>query len=126
MTNSLIKHIQDINAKTQAWLDESPETRGAGMLIEDLDHWNQYDIHTPEQLDHYLAACNNFETVRGLYGYKPSWARYDNMTTAEIEADTNAMVEREHGLAAVDAAAADKLAVELGHDVETLKRWGVV
>ena len=37
-----------------------------------------------------------------------------------------AIVEREEGLAAADAAAAEKLAAELGHNIEDLKRWGVV
>ena len=34
--NALVKHIEGINAKTQAWIDEDPGNRWAGMITTDL------------------------------------------------------------------------------------------
>lgn len=122
---ALEAHINAENVKTQAWIDAA-EGRWAGMMVSDPAHWAGYDIYTIAGYEHYMAASANFETIREIDGYKPSWGRYASMTVAEIEADTDAIIERENGLAAVNAAAAQKLADDMGHSLEDLKRWGVV
>jgi len=121
---ALGKFIQAENAERQARMDSTPGLI-CGMVCDDPDHWAGYGIYTIDGYKHYMAACDNFELVRAIYGHKPAW-NYDSMTLEEIEADTEAMLERERAQEAADAADAEKLAAELGHDVETLKRWEVV
>jgi hypothetical protein len=128
MTNdqiALVAHIEAKNAKTQEWVDAAPG-RWAGMITTDVDHWAGYGITTVAQYEHYMAVAAYVNCYKDINGVKPRWMNFDAMSTAEIEADLNALIERERGLAAVDAAAAEKLADELGHSVDDLKRWGVV
>jgi hypothetical protein len=54
---TLLERIKQINEESKKWQD-AVKGRWAGMLTEDVKHWNEYDIYTAEQLDNYLDACN--------------------------------------------------------------------
>ena len=82
---ALLAHIQAKNAQTQAWVAEDPENRWAGLLAEDLDHWTQYDIHTPEALDHYILATDAYEAHKDAYGFKPNWREVNGMSDSELQ-----------------------------------------
>ena len=43
-------------------------------LVEDLDHWAEYGIHTPLQLDWYLSLSCVVDMHKDAYGFKGSWA----------------------------------------------------
>ena len=88
MNNDLATYLADRNAKTLAWVNAG-EGRWATTLVEDLDHWAEYGIHTPLQLDWYLAACDRHEAVRSADGYKPYWPEMPT-TEAELKADISA------------------------------------
>ena len=124
-TSALVAHIRARNAKTEAWVAEDPANRWAGLLVDDPAHWAAYGITTPEQFDHYLLVCDVYEGTRSVFGYKPSWAAINAMTTAELEAESatlsrmaredaerEAREEREH--AAAVAAAMTPKAFTLG------------
>ena len=81
MSNDLATYIADRNAKTLAWVNAG-EGRWATTLVEDLDHWAEYGIHTPLQFDWYLAACDRHQACKDAYGYKPYWP---DMPTTEAE-----------------------------------------
>jgi len=80
MNNDLRNHIAALNAKTQAWVDGG-EDRWATTLVEDLDHWAEYGIHTPLQLDWYLQACCHVDVYKSAYGHKPYWP---DMPTTDV------------------------------------------
>ena len=84
-SKDLATYIADRNAKTLAWVNAG-EGRWATTLVEDLDHWAEYGIRTPLQLDWYLAACDRHEAVREADGYKPYWPQMPS-TDAELEDD---------------------------------------
>ena len=121
---ALAKFIQAENAERQARMDSTPGLI-CGIVVDDPDHWAGYGIYTIDGYKHYMAACDNFELVRAIYGHKPAW-NYDSMTLEEIEADTERMLAAEKAQEEADAKEAEELAAKLGQDVETLKRWGVV
>lgn len=121
---ALKNFIDAENAERKAWM-EAAEGRFAGMVVSDPEHWEGYGITTIYGYKHYMAACDNFSLIRAIYGYKPRW-NYDSMTLEEIEADTQRILNAEKAQEAADAAEAEKLAAELGQDIETLKRWGVL
>ena len=85
MNNDLATYLADRNAKTLAWVNAG-KGRWATTLVEDLDHWAEYGIHTPLQLDWYLAACDRHEAVKSADGYKPYWPDMPT-TEAELKAD---------------------------------------
>ena len=89
--NDLAIYLADLNAVTLAWVNAG-EGRWATTLVEDLDHWAGYGIHTPLQLDWYLAACDRHEAVKSADGYKPYWPEMPT-TEAELKADTLALDE---------------------------------
>lgn len=122
---ALQAHIEAENDKSRAEMEANPDL-WIGIIASDPEHWAGYGITTIEGYEHYMAACTNFEVFRDTNGYKPSWQRYTNMTTAEIEADTESMCDYVEGRNAQRDAEANALAEKLGHSVETLKRWGVV
>jgi len=66
----LLTHIKALNAKTQAWIDEAPG-RFAGIMTEDLDHWNDYGIYTAAQFDRYMDEECYHELYKSAYGIRP-------------------------------------------------------
>lgn len=97
---SIISRVNQINAKTQAWLDESPQ-RGAGMLTADLETWHQDQVFNGEQLDHHMLASEIYEATREIHGYKPSWTHLINSTPQELQENLAGLKkcvedEREH------------------------------
>lgn len=121
---ALKAHIDSENAERQAQMDSNPKLIW-GMVVSDPEHWAGYDITTIEGYKHYMAACDNFEIKREIYGYKPSW-NYDSMTLAEIEADTQRILDAEREAAEQEHIQAQALSASLGHSLDDLKRWGVV
>lgn len=82
--NELTAHIQKINAKTQAWINEDPKNRCAGMLVDEPEHWARYDIYTVAQFEHYMAALDLYEATKAHHGYKPDWRSLMAMSTEEL------------------------------------------
>ena len=85
--NKLIAHIQSLNAKTQAWIDEDPKNRWAGMLVDEPEHWARYNVYTVAQFEHYMAATDLYEATRDKYGYKPRWSHLMSLTTEQLIED---------------------------------------
>lgn len=82
--NDLVTHIQNLNAKTQAWINEDPKNRFATKLVEDLAHWAGYGVETVDQFDHFMAASDVYEVTKERYGYRPDWNRLMAMSTEEL------------------------------------------
>lgn len=82
--NELVKHIEGINAKTQAWIDEDPGNRWAGMITTDLDHWKEYGITTPAQWDRYMLEQDVYEMHKSAYGTKGRHYNFDSMSDQEL------------------------------------------
>jgi hypothetical protein len=51
----LREYIEGLNAETAKWVAEAPG-RWAGQLVTDPDHWAEYEIFTPSQLEDYFDA----------------------------------------------------------------------
>lgn len=105
-TTSLLSHIQALNAATLAWVAESPTTRWACTISEDLDMWAKNGITTPAEFDHYGLVSNVYEATREVWGYKPSWAGLMAMSDDELRADLDRLSE----------AAVDMRAEQEAHD----------
>ena len=89
MSNELATYIADKNAKTIAWVNEG-EGRFATTLVEDLNHWAEYGVHTPLQLDWYLNLCCVVDMHKDAYGVKGSWMEMPT-TDAELRAQIEEM-----------------------------------
>lgn len=104
-SKDLAAYLADRNAKTLAWVNAG-EGRWATTLVEDLDHWAEYGIHTPLQLDWYLAACDRHEAIREADGYKPYWPEMPT-TEAELKAEI-VRLDRQARMAYEDIRAQDE------------------
>ena len=89
MSNELATYIADKNAKTIAWVNEG-EGRFATTLVEDLNHWAEYGVHTPLQLDWYLNLSCVVDMHKDAYGVKGSWMEMPT-TDAELRAQIEEM-----------------------------------
>ena len=89
MSNELATYIADKNAKTIAWVNEG-EGRFATTLVEDLNHWAEYGVHTPLQLDWYLNLSCVVDMHKDAYGFKGSWMEMPT-TDAELRAQIEEM-----------------------------------
>ena len=83
-SDPLLAYICKQNAETLAWCKRG-EGRWAMTLVEELDHWHSIGIHTPAELDFYLAACCYVDVHKSAYGYKPGWPSSDSTTLEELE-----------------------------------------
>lgn len=61
-------------------------TDGSYLLVEDAAHWDRYDIHTGDELDHYLAVECYINLYKDRHSIKPRWMDFSKMTTAAVEA----------------------------------------
>lgn len=79
MSNELTAHLKNLNANRQFM-----------PLVEDLDHWAEYGVHTPLQLDWYLNLCCVVDMHKDAYGFKGSWMEMPT-TDAELRAQIEEM-----------------------------------
>ena len=79
MSNELTAHLKNLNANRQFM-----------TLVEDLDHWAEYGVHTPLQLDWYLNLCCVVDMHKDAYGFKGSWMEMPT-TDAELRAQIEDM-----------------------------------
>lgn len=95
---TLTQHIENINAKTQAWIDEDPKNRWGGMLSTDLDHWAGYGITTVEQFERYQLETSIWDAYKDAHGVRPRGIDFASMSMDELEKfaqDTYAALETE-------------------------------
>lgn len=90
----LLKHIKAINAKTQAWIDEDPLNRGAGLIAEDIEMWEDYGVVDVESFEQYSLVSDVFEATRSFYGFKPNWKELMERSKESLQAE----LERLHEL----------------------------
>ena len=62
------------------------ENPSAVALIATEGHWAASNIHTAEELDHYLAVEDYRDLYKTRHGIVPSWVNLAAKTTAEIQA----------------------------------------
>jgi len=96
MSNSraLVKHLEALNADSEAWVAEDPENRIAGMLVTVPDHWADYDVYTPEEFDRYLLEQDYIEGHKDVYG-----VRYRGDLDDVSDADLRDMVTKMYDFA---------------------------
>lgn len=84
---ALQEFVREQNRATQAWIDESPDTRGGGMRIEDLDvlaSWGIFSIEDSEKRD----LCDNvYYGTKDKWGYKPDYSKLEKMSIEELRAE---------------------------------------
>lgn len=70
----LITHIKTINAKTLAWVAESPSTRWACTIVEDVAYWAEQGITTVDQFVRDGLIIEFSDAYKSARGFRP---RYD-------------------------------------------------
>ena len=93
-SRALVKHIEAINATSEAWVAEDPEHRIAGLLVTVPDHWADYDVYTPEEFDRYLLEQDYIEGHKDVYG-----VRYRGDLDDVSDADLRDMVTKMYDFA---------------------------
>lgn len=56
MAITLLQHIQKLNTDARDRMAKNQHL-WIGMLTEDISHWNENGVMTPEDLDEYLDHC---------------------------------------------------------------------
>lgn len=131
---TLSDYIAEQNSKTQAWVDEDPSNRWAGMIVTDLDHWAQYGVHTVEDFKRYELESYIWDCYKDVHGIRPRWINFSEMSTAEMQemADNLAKevtesIEREEKEQALAKDAYDKhllaMITDYNVDEKTAIRW---
>lgn len=78
----------ELNEKTRAWIAEDPENRGAFLIVEDEAHWASQGVHTGMDLERFRAASALSDTYKERYNIRPRCYNYDEMSLAELQAET--------------------------------------
>jgi hypothetical protein len=89
---TLVAHIKEINAKTQAWMDANPGSWG-GMIVEDPAHWAEYGVHTVEDFKRYQLETYIYEGHKDAFGVKGRHYDFKSMTLEELEAEADYISE---------------------------------
>jgi hypothetical protein len=85
--SQLVAHIKSLNAKTQAWVDEDPANRWAGMLVEDEAHWAEQGVHTVEDFERRELEIAIYEGHKDAFGVKGRHYDFESMTMDELRAE---------------------------------------
>lgn len=80
----LIAHIKAQNAETLNWVAEDPKNRWAVTIVEDIEHWRAYGIHTVEAYDHYMLASEAYDSYKSVYGHRCDYRQLNAMTDQEL------------------------------------------
>lgn len=83
--SALTAHIQELNAKTKAWIDEDPDNRWAGMLVEEADHWAEYGVYTVEQFERHMLIETIWDVYKEVNGCRPRGLNFDEMSMEELQ-----------------------------------------
>ena len=83
-TRNLVNYINEINASTQNWINEDPDNRFAGMLTSVPEHWTEYGIYTPAELDRYLLEDDYMYLYKEVNGYR-SGQNLTNVSTTKLK-----------------------------------------
>ena len=85
-TTSLQKLLTDISKR-------DIENGSIFSLVDELSHWHDYNIYTVAQFDHYDAQTTHYELYNDVHEIKPRWIKYSEMTTEQINAEIDSLVE---------------------------------
>jgi len=131
---TLKQHIESINAKSQAWIDEDPANRWAGMITTDMDYWAEQGIHTVEDYERDSLIAYIYEGHKDAFGVKGRHYDFDSMSMDDLRAEadyiSNAVHEameaekkqQEEDLASFKALVQSTIDMGAG-DEETALRW---
>ena len=81
---TLLQHIKNINAKSQAWMDANPGS-WAGMVTEDIQYWNDQGIFTVEDYERDSLITSVYEMHKDAFGVKGRHYNFDKMSNKELE-----------------------------------------
>ena len=82
--NELVKYLEAKNAKTQAWVDEDPENRYAGLITTDPTHWAEYGVSTVEQYKRYELESTIWDVYKDVHGIRPRGIDFSLMSMNEL------------------------------------------
>jgi len=119
----LLAHIKAENIETQAWIDEAPG-RAGGMVVESLEHWAGYGVHTVEQYEHYMRAINVYELYNEVHGCRPSWMNINEMSEQDLQQMHDRLIVDMEEEAAQQAEAQAVAVQEFEAKIETLVASG--
>ena len=88
----LIDHIKKINAKSKKWMDENPGS-WAGMLVEDIKHWNDQGIFTIEDFDRQELETSIYEMHKQAFGVKGRHYNFKEMSLKQLEKELDMLCE---------------------------------
>lgn len=82
---TLVAHLEAINAKTQAWIDEDPSNRWASMWTTDVAHWAESGIRTVEDFERYELETYIYEGTKDFFHYRRSGLK--DLTLEQLRAE---------------------------------------
>jgi len=87
---TLLEHLKNMNAKSKERMAKEPGL-WIGMITEDLDHWKEYGITTPAQLDRYFLETDVYEMHKDAYGVKGRHYNFKEMSNEDLEKELDSL-----------------------------------
>lgn len=85
----LATYIAEQNAKTQAWIDEDPANRWAGMMVTDIKFWNDQGIYTVEDMKRHDLETYIWDAYKDANGIRPRFMNFSAMSMEELQAEAD-------------------------------------
>jgi hypothetical protein len=92
--------INEVNAKSEAWVAEDPTNRAVCILSTDMEWWSSINVNTYEEMEKYLLVSDVYEATRDLYGYKRDWSQLTAMSVEQLECEYTALTDEYDALEA--------------------------
>jgi hypothetical protein len=88
--------ISQIELKAHIEAENALHANSHLSVTSNLAHWIDRDINTTEQYNHYMASEAHADIFREINGIKPTFINYDKMSTKEIHASIDLMVDNDN------------------------------
>jgi len=90
-TMTAVEYAGESNAATLAWIAEAPESRGAGILVEDAAYWADRGCTTGYDVAHMFACGDLSDAYKERYGSRPRFYNCKAMSLEDLWAEIDSL-----------------------------------
>lgn len=89
VTQELLTHIKNENAKIEAWVAEDPKNRWSGTYITDVEYWEERKVFTVADLERDELINYIYDGHKDAYGFRNRGYDFDSMSMDELKAEAD-------------------------------------
>lgn len=120
---SLAAYLTERNAATLAWIAEDPDNRWAGLIVEDLAHWDAMGIYTVEDFQRHELVSLIWDMYKEVTGCRPRHMDFKSMSMEELRKEADYLGRQMEASIEADAQWEEEMEEMRKHDEALHAEW---